>query len=166
MKKLLLTLSFFLIFHSPVLAGDSDKGDCEGKISFKTVDLSVESKKNALAAYQIDIRYDKKKIKIVGLEGGVEGFEKPPFYDRAGLDGGHIIIASFVDNDTNAKKGKTRVARLHLQTKGCPPYELKTEPMAAAKPGGKGIPVKVEAAFVDGQSGNSKKDNTKSGGSI
>lgn len=166
MKKMLLTLSLFLIFHSPVLASDSDEGDCEGKISFKTVDVSVESKKNALAAYQIDIRYDKKKIKIVGLEGGSDGFNNPPFYDRTGLEGGRIIIAAFIDNDTHAKKGMTRVARLHLQTKGCPPYELKTEPMAAAKPGGKEIPVKIETAFVDGQNGNSKKDNTKSGGSI
>lgn len=166
MKKLLLTILILIIFHSPVLAGDSYENDCGGKISFKTVDVSVESKKNALAAYQIDIRYDKKKIKIVGLEGGSEGFREPPFYDRAGFKGGHIIIAAFVDNDTHAKKGMTRVARLHLQTKGCPPYELKTEPMAAAKPGGKEIPVKVETAFVDGQSGNSKEDNTKSGGSI
>ncbi len=88
----------------------------------------------------------------MGLEGGADGFNKPPFYDQAGLEGGHIIIAAFVSDDIQAKKGGSRVARLHLQTTGCPPFELKTEPMAAAKPGGKSIPIKVKIDINNRQS--------------
>lgn len=152
MKILLLSISVFIVFTYQSIADDLSDVDCKEKISFRIVDVSVESKQNALAAYQIDIRYDKKKIKIVGLEGGSGGFSEPPYYDHTGLDGDHIIIASFVDNDLKAKKGKTRVARLHLQTTGCPPFELKTEPMAAAKPGGGDIPIKVGVVFLNAQS--------------
>ena len=152
MKKLLFTLSIFFICISTVMANESTEDDCKEKINFRTVDISVDSKTNSLAAYQIDIRYDKENVKVVGLEGGSDGFNNPPFYDRAGLEGGRIIIAAFVDNDTHAKKGRTRVARLHLQTTGCPPYTLKTSPMAAAKPGGKEIPFDVEVSFIGDQS--------------
>ena len=157
MKKLLFTISLFFIFTSTVLAGDSEKNDCKGKVSFRTAEVSVDSNKDELAAYQIDIRYDKDKIKIVGLEGGTDGFKKPPFYDRTGLEGGRIIIAAFVDNDMKAKKGDTRVARLHLQTTGCPPFVLKTIPMAAAKPGGKEIPVEVKVSFINSQDVDNRK---------
>lgn len=152
MKIFLLSISLLIIFTSQSIAVDSSDVDCEEKIIFRIVDVSVESKQHALAAYQIDIRYDNKKIKIVGLEGGSGGFSRPPFYDRTGFDGGQIIIASFVDNDLKAEKGKTRVARLHIQTTGCPPFELKTEPIAAAKPGGETIPIEVGIAFCDAQS--------------
>ena len=156
MKKLLLTVSLFFICISTVVASETKEDNCKEKISFRTVDISVDSKTNSLAAYQIDIRYDKENVKVVGLEGGAEGYKNPPYYDRAGLEGGHIIIAAFVDNDTHAKNGKTRVARLHLQIKGCASYELKTRPVVAAKPGGKEIPVDVEASFIDGQSANNR----------
>ncbi len=157
MKKLLLTLSLFLVLASTVFSGVSEEENCKDIINFRTVDISVDSKANSLAAYQIDIRYDKDNVKVVGLEGGSNGFINPPFYDRAGLEGGRIIIAAFIDDDIHAKNGKTRVARLHLRTKGCSPYELKTKPMAAAKPGGKEISVDVEASFIDGQSENNRQ---------
>lgn len=152
----LLILSFIFILYSSLFAGNAEEEDCKSKISFRTAEVYVDSKKDALAAYQIDINYDKEKIKIVGLEGGTDGFKKPPFYDLAGLEGGRIIIAAFVDNDTHARNGKTRVARLHLQTMGCTPYVLKTEPMVAARPGGKEIPVDVEVSFTDVQSVNNR----------
>lgn len=151
MKNLLIAISFLLIFTSTALAGVSEDDNCKERINFRTVEISVDSKSNSLAAYQIDIRYDKKNVKVVGLEGGSDGFNNPPFYDRAGLEGGRIIIAAFIDDDMHAKKGKTRVARLHLQTTGCHPYEFKTKPMVAAKPGGKEIPVDVEVSFIGDQ---------------
>jgi hypothetical protein len=156
MKKLLLTASLFFVCISTVMAGESKEDNCKEEINFRTVDISVDSKSNPLAAYQIDIRYDKEKVKVVGLEGGSNGFNNPPFYDRAGLEGGRIIIAAFVDDDVHAKNGKTRVARLHLQTKGSRLHDFKTKLMAAAKPGGKEIPVDVEVSFVGGQSENNR----------
>jgi hypothetical protein len=150
MRVFFLIISYILII-SAAFAGSQDEEDCKGKISFSTVEVYVDSNIEALAAYQIDIKYDKNKIKIVGLEGGTDGFKKPPFYDQAGLEGGHIIIAAFVSDDMQANKGSSRVARLHLQTTGCPPFVLNTEPMAAAKPGGNSIPVKVKIDFINRQ---------------
>jgi hypothetical protein len=150
MRGLILIISCIFFISVSVFAESADE-ECKGKINFSTADVYVDSSKEALAAYQIDIRYDKEKIKIVGLEGGEDGFKKPPFYDQAGLEGGRIIIAAFVSDDMQSKKGSSRVARLHLQTTGCPPFELKTEPMAAAKPGGMSIPVKVKIDFINRQ---------------
>jgi hypothetical protein len=150
MKVFFFIILFVLIASSSTLAGSPEE-ECKGKISFSTADVYVDSNNDELAAYQIDIKYDKEKIKIVGLEGGTGGFNKPPFYDQAGLEGGHIILAAFVSDDKQAKKGSSSVARLHLQTTGCPPFELKTEPVAAAKPGGKSIPVKVKIDFINRQ---------------
>ena len=152
MRKLLFTASLLILFTSTAIGSDPGEDNCKDTISFRTVEVSVDSNEESLAAYQIGIRYDRKIIKIVGLEGGIDGFKKPPFYDRAGLEGGHIIIAAYVDDDIRAKKGNSKVAKLHLQTKGCPPFVLKTEPMAAAKPGGMSIPVKVKLDFINRQS--------------
>jgi hypothetical protein len=152
MRVFFLIISLILIISATAFAGSQDEEDCKVKISFSTADVYVDSSKDALAAYQIDIKYDKEKIKIVGLEGGIDGFKKPPFYDQAGLESGHIILAAFVSDDMHAKKGSSRVARLHLQTTGCPPFVLKTEPMAAAKTGGISIPVKVKIDFNNRQS--------------
>lgn len=151
MRVYFLIISLVFIISAHALAGNEEE-ECKGKISFSTADVYVDSSKDALAAYQIDIRYDKEKIKIVGLEGGTDGFNKPPFYDQAGFEGGHIILAAFVSDDTQAQKGSSKVARLHLQTTGCPPFVLKTEPMVAAKPGGKSIPVKVKIDINNRQS--------------
>ncbi len=150
MKKIFLTTFLIIVFTSVfVSAGVSEENGCDESIIFSTVEISVGSANDSLAAYQIDITYDKEKVKILGLEGGTEGFNEPPFYDRAGFEGGRIIIAAYVDNDSNAKKGMTRVARIHLQTKGCPSCPLKTTMMAAAKPGGKEIPVEIEVSLLE-----------------
>jgi hypothetical protein len=152
MRAFFLIISFVFIMSTSAFAGSQGEDGCKGKFSFRTADVYVDSNKDALAAYQIDIKYDKEKIKIVGLEGGTDGFKKPPFYDQAGLEDGRIILAAFVSDDMQAKKGSSRVARLHLQTTGCPPFVLKTELMAAAKPGGMSIPVNVKIDFNNRQS--------------
>jgi len=72
-----------------------------------------------LAAWQVDVRYDRAKAKIVGLEGGdaAKGaaWREPPHYDTRGMSRGRIVIAAFVDDDAKATTGRARVARLHIQ---------------------------------------------------
>jgi hypothetical protein len=92
------------------------------EVTFRPVDVYVDSGETKLAAYQVEIRYDRERVKIVGLEGGeTKAFNAAPFYDRAGLDAGRIVIAAFIPEDVDlidAPKGRTRVARLHLQVEG------------------------------------------------
>jgi hypothetical protein len=92
------------------------------EVSFRPVDVYVDSGETKLAAYQVEIRYDRTRVKIAGLEGGeTKAFNAAPFYDRAGLEAGQIVIAAFVPEDVDlidAPKDRTRVARLHLQVEG------------------------------------------------
>ncbi len=90
----------------------------EGAVRFRTVDLVVTSKA-PLAAWQAEVRYDRAKVKVLSIEGGEVGREaawrEPPHHDARGMKGGRIVLAAFVDDDANAKAGRARVARLHLQ---------------------------------------------------
>ncbi len=92
------------------------------EVSFRPVDVYVDSGETLLAAYQIEVLYDNSRVKIVGLEGGeAKAFNEAPYYDPAGLEKGRIVIAAFVPEDVDleeAPAGRTRVARLHLQVEG------------------------------------------------
>ena len=60
-----------------------------------------------------------------------------------------IIIAAFTGDDGKAPKGKTRVARLHLQIAGAEPPALEIKLMTAAKPGGIRIDAIASIVLVD-----------------
>ena len=96
-----------------------------------------------LAAYQVDLRYDSKHVKIVGIEGGqtepVDAFNEAPHYDRAGLEGGRIILGAFAAKNTNTPAGKTRVAVLHLYIEKGGDAEITANVMAAAAPDGQKV---------------------------
>jgi hypothetical protein len=82
---------------------------------------------------------DAPDVKIVGVEGGDHtAFREPPYYDPAALSHNRIIIAAF-NTGRDLPKGKTRVARLHLQISG-PEPQFKTKLDVAASAEGKDIP--------------------------
>jgi hypothetical protein len=89
-----------------------------GAVRFHTVDVYVDSDAQ-LAAWQVEVRYDRARVKIVGLEGGEAGEDaawgEPPHYDARGKEQGRIVLAAFVDDDAKATTGRARVVRLHLQ---------------------------------------------------
>lgn len=119
-------------------------------IRFQAADVFMDSGNESLAAYQVEIRYNKKRVKIVGLEGGETGFfEEPPYYDPRGMVQGRIILASFTTEDAKAPKGKGRVARLHLQILGSESPVLTIRLMAAAKPGAERIHSKPSIVLVN-----------------
>ena len=111
---------------------------------FTTVDLFLDSGENRLAAYQVEITYDRERVKVVGLEGGeARAFSDAPHYDPAGMTGGRIVIAAFTTDDQAAPKGSGRVARLHLRVSGSGDPGLRVRVVTAAKPGGKRIDAKA-----------------------
>jgi len=114
-------------------------------VSFRAVDLSVDSGDAALAAYQVEVSYDAKRVKVVGVEGGqAEGFREAPYFDEAGKTGGRIVLGAFVADDKLAGKGAQRVARLHLQVEGQAPLECSVKLVTAARPGGKRVKAAAE----------------------
>lgn len=114
---------------------------------FQTVNLYLDSGDAKLAAYQVDVRYDGKRVKIVGIEGGEggegDGFADAPRYDRAGLEGGRIVLAAFTAADKDAPAGRTRVATLHLYVEGEGAPDINVRLVVAAAPGGEKIQSKV-----------------------
>jgi hypothetical protein len=113
-------------------------------IHFLGMDLWVDSHNEALAAYQVEITYDRSAVKIVGLEGGQAGsFTNAPYYDQKGFESGRIIVAAFT-TDKDAPKGQTRVATIHIAVEGNAKPKLTCKLMTAAKSGGQRISPGVE----------------------
>ncbi len=104
-------------------------------IRFTHVDVSIDSKSEPLAAYQFELAAEKGDVKIVGIEGGEHAaFKAPPYYDPAAMSQDHVIIAAF-NTGKDLPKGKTRVARVHVQITGetKPEYVIKLEVAASSE---------------------------------
>ncbi len=129
MRRVLL-IAVMLIFNAAGMAA-AESGE---SIRFRTAEIFIDSGDEKLAAWQVEVRYDKQSVAIVGLEGGDAVFASPPYYDPRGMEGGRIVIASFTTDDAKAPAGKIRVTRLHLRISGSP--ELAIRLITAAKPGG------------------------------
>ena len=114
------------------------------QVQFIAVDVYADSGGKGLAAWQIELDCDPAKAKIVGVEGG----EKPPYYDPAALQGGRIILASFT-TEPRPPAGRVLVARVHLQETGKTEYAVKV--MAAAAPGGERIEPKIDLVRMGGK---------------
>jgi hypothetical protein len=104
-------------------------------IRFTHLDVYVDAKDQPLAAYQLELAAEKGNVKIVGIEGGEHpAFKKPPYYDPAAMSQDHVIVAAF-NTGKDLPKGKTRVARIHVQITGDqkPEYVIKLEVAASAE---------------------------------
>jgi DNA-directed RNA polymerase specialized sigma24 family protein len=110
-------------------------------ICFRAMDIFVDSKEKPLAAYQLEFTAANGNPKIVGIEGGEHrAFARPPFYDPRAMQHQRVIIAAFsTETSDKLPKGRTRVATIHVQTKGAfePGFELRLQ--AAADAGGNKI---------------------------
>ncbi|MEM7394205.1 MAG: hypothetical protein AAF492_17845, partial [Verrucomicrobiota bacterium] len=126
---LLISLPFFLTSAQDELP-----------VEFMPYDVLIDTGEQSLTAWQIELRYDRKQVAIVGLEGGDLPTGRPPHYDSRGLQAGRIIIADFTTEKGDLPEGRFRLARLHLQVTGdlVPEFDLKL--LAAAQPGGERIP--------------------------
>ena len=80
---------------------------------------------------------------LSGLEGGEHpAYARPPYYDPKALIDETVIVAGLSTAD-DLPRGRTRVARLHVQVTGAgdPRYEAKLH--AAAGPDGAALDAKV-----------------------
>lgn len=121
---------------------------------FEAVDIYIDSGDKPLAAYQIELKADAVDVKAVGIEGGeAPAFRQPPYYDPAALHENQlherIVLAAF-STDRDLPAGRTRIARVHVQTSGAgnqqTHYSIKLE--TAGTSDGSRIEAKVEAIPV------------------
>ncbi len=114
------------------------------EVRFTLVDLYVNPGETPLAAYQIRLKDPTGKVQIVGIEGGKhEAYKEPPFYDPKALTKNEIILAAF-STKKDLPKGKTLVARLHLQVEGKQDVDFQSQLIAAASSDGQKIKAQVQ----------------------
>jgi hypothetical protein len=106
---------------------------------FGFVDVSLDAKTSALAAYQFEFAAEGGHATVVGIEGGdPAAFKNPPYYDPAALGQHRAILAAF-STGKDLPKGRMRIARIHLMIEGKPP-EFAVKLVAAADADGRAIP--------------------------
>jgi len=135
-----------LTLHQPAPAAQLP---ADGRVRFANLDVYVDSGQQPLAAYQFELAAEVGDVKIVGLEGGEHpAFQSPPYYDPAALMQNRIIVAAF-NTGRDLPRGRTRVARLHVQITGDrqPEYAIRLE--AAGNAAGARIPATAIVAEGD-----------------
>ena len=138
-----------IILLAGVLLGGSavaqEPGNPGEEISFRAVDVFVDSKDQHLAAYQVVVAFFGPDTKISGIEGGDHpAFRKPPLYDPKAMQKEQVIIAAY--NTSPAEelpKGKVRVATIHLQITGSKAPDFSFKLITAGTVEGRKIPAKV-----------------------
>jgi len=138
----LLTVGLVLVGLAMVVsAEDTEQGGA--RVRFAPLDVYVNTDGAALAAYQFELIAAAGEVAIVGIEGGDHSaFKEAPYYDPAALAKDRVIIASF-STDRLLPRGRTRVARVHLQITGEEEPEYAVRLMVAASADGKEIPATV-----------------------
>lgn len=115
-------------------------------IRFEAVDVFIDSGDQALAAWQLELESTAKSIEIVGIEGGQHAaFSKPAYYDPQAMRGNRVVLAAF-STANDLPRGKTRVARIHVQCEGRNVTEYTTSLVVAADTDGQAIPATMTLA--------------------
>jgi hypothetical protein len=115
-------------------------------VTFRAVDLFVDSGSQPLAAYQLTFHSTDANVKIVGIEGGDHrAFSEPPYYDPQAMQTNHAIIAAFSTASADQlPRGRTRVATIHVRASVAGPLSYKLDIDAAAAVDGKQIAITGE----------------------
>ncbi|MFG0307454.1 MAG: hypothetical protein ACF8Q5_14710 [Phycisphaerales bacterium JB040] len=103
-----------------------------------------------LGAWQVEYigSSDAGEVLLVGVEGGEhDAYAEPAFYDPEALAGGRVILAAYAV-DGELPSGRTRIARLHVQSPAGG-FESAVTLIAAGDAGGQRIEAAVEAEPVE-----------------
>ena len=117
---------------------------------FEAVDVMIDPKGAALAAYQLEFVADASRVKLVGVEGGAHAaFAGPPYYDPAALSRHRVILAAF-STSSDLPKGLTRVARLHFQISGDAKPDWSVKLIVASSEKSDSIPATAHLSAAEG----------------
>jgi hypothetical protein len=114
-------------------------------VRFSHLDVYLDAGDAPLAAYQFELTPTAGDVLLTGLEGGEHAaFRSAPYYDEAALHQAksRVIVAAF-NTGGDLPRGKTRVARLHVQVTGPAEPTWATKLQAAASSDGKPIDARV-----------------------
>jgi hypothetical protein len=135
--------SILVLMGQAMLAGQ--QAPETGAPRFEAVDVFVETTGKPLAAYQLEFFAATGNVRIAGIEGGAHpAFAIPPFYDPKAMQRERVILAAFnTAAASDLPTGRTRVATIHLETRGerRPAFQVQLE--AAADPSGQTIAADV-----------------------
>ena len=112
---------------------------------FEAFDLWVNAGAGGLAAYQCEVWVRAGEGLFVGIEGGEEGvFQDPPSYDPRAMARERAVLAGFtLESVERLPRGRVRVARLMLETRGERPAELEAVLVLAADAEGRRLEAQV-----------------------
>jgi hypothetical protein len=143
-RALLLLCALALFCWQPEATAVEGRKGAKSKRIFASADIIIDTGKETLAGYQLEVNYPRSKVTLVGVEGGSgEGYAPSPKFDSRGLTSGRIILAALAVKDKASPTGRIRVARLHLFAEPEALADLVGKVGAAIKPGGAKIRVKV-----------------------
>lgn len=112
---------------------------------FTWVDVVIDTKGKALAAYQFEMKAVHGQVRIVGIEGNDKlPFRDPPFYDAKAIQQDRVILADYTTvGGSKLPMGKVRVATVHVEVlgEGIPEYGVKLT--SAAGPDGEAIDAEI-----------------------
>jgi hypothetical protein len=123
----------------------ADPAPAAAAVRFGYLDVYVDAGEKPLAAYQFELTPTAGDVLLTGLEGGEHAaFRAAPYYDEAALHQAksRVIVAAF-NTGNDLPRGRTRVARLHLQITGPAEPAWATKLQVAASSDGKPIDAKV-----------------------
>ena len=109
-RHLMIVLALCVMIPAPSAQEDSEP-------RFTTTAVCVDSGAESLAAWQIELSPIGGEAEIVGIEGGVEPFDDPPYYDEAAFRSGRVVLAAF-STDKNLRSGVQHVATVHAMETG------------------------------------------------
>ena len=146
----LLTIGLMVVGLAVAVSAE-DTAEEALRVRFAPLDVYIDASGAALAAYQLELVAEAGRVAIVGVEGGEHAaFKEAPYYDPAALAKDRVIIAAF-STDRILPRGRTRVARVHLQIRGDGKPEYSIKLIVAASGDGKEIPATV--TFEQGDEG-------------
>ena len=121
-------------------------------IRFEAIDVFVDSGKQSLAAWQLELICRSNGVEIVGIEGGEHpAFKEPPYYDPRAMNNNRVILGAFNTGAAeNLPTGRSRVARVHVQITGPGDRSWHTELTTSATFDGTRIPAKISIAKSHG----------------
>jgi hypothetical protein len=114
-------------------------------VRFSYLDVYLDVGAKPLAAYQVELTPTAGDVLLTGLEGGEHAaFRDAPYYDPAALHQAksRVIVAAF-NTGGDLPRGRTRVARLHLQVIGRADPAWAPKLQVAASSDGKPIDAKL-----------------------